>query len=444
MCVSIRSHIHSILHLEKYMATKKKTPIKKAPVKKPSVKKTVDTKSSSKKSTKKTPPVKLERSITIDSIKYTAQDCIDALLKLQEEFAERRITRNTFRMHQDDIPEKAWDFHFGSFTEFSVAAGLTDSRYSRRFKMRTAQHSSVDNLRKIGDSRRELGDTYTRDDPKKRYKTLIGCSDLHDIECDPFYLRVLCDTIKRVEPDVTCIDGDLFDLAEFGKYQVDPREWDVSGRINAGREILKRIRDANPDGQIDFIEGNHEARLLRHITENSPALMAVLDEIHDFDISKLFKLNEFEVNYISRCDLHTFTDPQLKKEIRQNYKIYWGSLLAHHHPEGRLYGLPGFNGHHHCHLVESKHNIASGTYEWQQLGAGHMRTAPYCDGDKWNNGFIIAFVDTWLGEVNFEYVTVGSTIALSAGKFYTRDDEEFYAALVTSMDNRKKLKAGNT
>jgi hypothetical protein len=32
--------------------------------------------------------------------------------------------------------------------------------------------------------------------------------------------------------------GDIFDLPEFGKYGVDPREWDVVGRIKFAHENI--------------------------------------------------------------------------------------------------------------------------------------------------------------------------------------------------------------
>ncbi|WEU67300.1 hypothetical protein [Xanthomonas phage JGB6] len=68
--------------------------------------------------------------------------------------------------------------------------------------------------------RSEYGEQYLRTD-NGRYKTMLICSDLHDKEIDPFFLRVMIDTAQRVQPDVVCYGGDVFDLPEFGRYGVD-------------------------------------------------------------------------------------------------------------------------------------------------------------------------------------------------------------------------------
>jgi hypothetical protein len=98
--------------------------------------------------------------------------------------------------------------------------------------------------------------------------------------------------------------------------------------------------------------------------------------------------------------------------------------------------MPGFNGHHHRHIVWSEHNAHFGSYEWHQMGAGHVRDAPYCDGSKWNNGFLVIMADTQTRDVVFDYTTVGSTFSLSAGRMYARQVEEFYPALVKELDMR--------
>ena len=76
-----------------------------------------------------------------------------------------------------------------------------------------AKHASVDHYRKLSIERLDYADTY-RSDNGNRFKTLIIASDLHDIEIDRFYLRVLLDNIKRIQPDGVVFDGDIFDLPE--------------------------------------------------------------------------------------------------------------------------------------------------------------------------------------------------------------------------------------
>ena len=159
--------------------------------------------------------------ITVKGKDFTAQFCIESLKTLAGDFPDRRITRDFYRQN-GGTPEAAWTGHFGNFPEFLRQAGLEHTRDANKIRNAAARHAAVDELRKISATRNELGDTYARDDKNGRFKTMVACSDLHDEECDPFYLRVLCETIKDVNPDVVCLDGDIFDVPEFGKYGVDP------------------------------------------------------------------------------------------------------------------------------------------------------------------------------------------------------------------------------
>jgi hypothetical protein len=371
----------------------------------------------------------------VRDIEYTKDDCIEDLKDLASNFPDRRITRDFYRKN-GNIPEIAWTNFFGTFQEFIRQSELDYTRFTNQIRLQTAKHASFDNLKDISELRKSYGSCYIREN-KKRFKTLIACSDLHDINCDLFYLRVLFETIRIVEPDVVCINGDLFDLPEFSRHLVDPREWDTVGRLNYGLDIIKNMRESAPNAQIDLIEGNHEGRLVKHLMEVSPALRSLLGDFHGFDLRRMLKLDEYEVNYIANSDLHAFTNAQLRREMIKNYKLYWGCLLAHHFPIGRGKGVPGFHGHHHQHIVWTEHNAKMGSYEWHQMGCGHIRQASYCDGTKWNNGFLIANVDTQTQNVVFDYTSVGDTFSISGGTWYYREFNEFYPGLENEIEFRK-------
>jgi len=346
-------------------------------------------------------------------------ECIDELQRIAKLDVEQIVSRNYFR-NCSKISESTWNRYFGTFEEFKRQAGIKLSRQQHAHERNIAKHASVDHYRLINVERQDWGDKYIRDNGN-RFKTIITASDLHDTEVDPFYLRVLIDTAKRVQPDVICLVGDVFDLAEFGKYSVDPREWDVIGKIKFAHEnIFKPLREACPNAQFDFIEGNHEARLLRQLADATPALRAVLSDLHGFTVGKLLGLDDFEINYIAKADLATWTKREFDKELANNYKVYWDSLICHHFPHARNMGLPGVNGHHHKHEVWSGFSPVYGPYEWHQLGAGHKRSASYCEGERWHNGFAIINVDTATKTSNFDYVPV-TDFAVSGGKWYHRE-----------------------
>lgn len=356
---------------------------------------------------------------------WTAEDCIEELQRVQNLEPERFITRNYFR-NNSTISDSTWNRYFGTFLEFARQAGLHLSRQQSKLERDIAKHASVDHYRNISIERRDWAEKYLRENDT-RFKTVLVASDLHDIEIDLFFLRVFLDTAQRVRPDVVVFNGDIFDLAEFGRWGVDPREWDVVGRIKFVHEnIFKPLREMLPDVQIDFIEGNHEARLLRMLADATPALRAVLSDLHGFTVGKLLGLEEFQINYIAKADLSTFTKREHDKQLANNYKIYWDSVLFHHFPHARNMGLPGANGHHHQHQVWPMFSPIFGAYEWHQLGSGHKRSASYCEGEKWHNGFGIVNVDTLTKATAWDYITVGDDFAVSGGKWYYREDSERY------------------
>ncbi|WP_251569558.1 metallophosphoesterase [Parasutterella muris] len=588
----------------------------------------------------------LSEDISFFKAGYTKDDCIEELQKVQKENEEKFITRNFYRNHTQ-TSDSTWNRFFGTFEEFKRQAGLTLTRPQQQLEKDIAKHASRDAYKAFNEERQHYEGKYLKPN-SNRFKTVLIASDLHDVECDKFFLRTFLDVAKRAQPDVICIGGDLFDLPEFGKYSVDPREWNVVNRIKfVHDEVLKPMRKVAPNSQIDLIEGNHECisldtevltdkgwvlapnlrldmkvasfsqseeklhfenpialkglklvqavlvegtlanecvslshnifldgklqpvkqferkgfranrkklvmnlehkdstplsdvlamiegtkpvdfgammkvsaetlkeleshlsekyftlgraytmpskevaealqiayvlhgtpcvvkemkkewrinilerslnafcsveradrqtvvavqtvdgtlitkrggvvnftgncRLIKHLAEATPALRAVLSDLHGFTISKLLGLDEYEVNYIAKADLRAWSKRDEEKELANNYKVYYDSFLVHHLPQARDMGMPGCHGHHHKHIVWSSFSPTYGTYEWHQLGCGHKRSASYCEGEKWGLGFGLVHIDTKTKATNFEYIPV-TNFAIAGGKWYERD-----------------------
>lgn len=353
---------------------------------------------------------------------WTPEECIESLREVAKIDTERFISRNYYRS-MTHVADSTWNRHFGTFEEFKRQGGLGLSRQQSQLEKHIAKHASVDHYRRLSESRADWGEKYVRID-QSRFKTIMVVNDIHDIEVDPFWLRVVIDAARRAQPDIIVFNGDVFDLAEFGRYTTDPREWDVVGRIKFVHDnVFRPLREVCPDAQFDFIEGNHEARLIKHLADATPALRAVLSDLHGFTIGKLFGLDEFEINYIAKADLGAFSKRDMNKEIAKNYKTYFDSVLLCHFPDARSMGLPGANGHHHSHVVWSMFNPMFGSYEWHQFGCGHKRDASYARGEKWNMGFGFINVDTHTRQVSFDYSQV-TDYAVVGGKWYHREAHE--------------------
>jgi hypothetical protein len=351
----------------------------------------------------------------------TAQDCVNDLRRLAERDTSKVISRNYYR-NNGSFSESVWNRFFGTFHEFKRQAGLVLTRQQHQLEKQVAKHASADHYRQMNSERQGYVGKYLRE-RKGRWKVAVTLTDLHDKEADPFLVRVFIDALKRIQPDAVCIGGDALDLPEFGKYTIDPREWEPVERIKAYHAFLSQVRKVAPDTQIDHIEGNHEFRLLRHLADSTPAMKAILADLHGFTVSKLLGLDQFEVNYIAAGDLAAYSSKDIAAEVRRNYKIYWDSFLVHHFPEGRSLGLPGMHGHHHKFISWAMSSAIFGAYNWYQMGAGHRRAATYANGEKWSNGFMITHTDTQTRSTVFEYVDVRDH-AVVGGKYYHREAGE--------------------
>lgn len=344
-----------------------------------------------------------------------------------EEQGYRTLSRDFFRK-RTGIGDKAWIGFFGTFPEYQRAAGIKPTRNQRKQHTDLAKHKAADIYRELNSERAKWGAMFEKP-TRGRIKTIVAASDFHDKECDPFAMRVLVDTIRRIREagqlDMVILAGDVYDLPEFGRFYVDPRTWDAPGRIKFVHEhILGPIRDAaGPETQIDLIEGNHEFRLVKHFCNKDPETMTVLSEVHGWGIREMLGLDKFEINYIGKADLTAWNKGDEENEVTRNFKVYYDAFLVHHEPAGRHKGLPGLSGHHHYHQVWHESDVLRGSFEWHQLGAMHYRDAVYCDGEKWSNGFMIMHVDTQTKQVVFNYVDVRD-FAEVAGQFYFRGKHE--------------------
>jgi hypothetical protein len=352
----------------------------------------------------------------------TAEECIEHLRTFALLNSEKGVTRDSFRKY-GPLAESAWNHHFGTFNEFMRQAQLKLSRQQHQLERHVAKHVSVDHYRNLAEQRASYAAKYERKD-KKRFQTILVCSDLHDELVDPFYLRVLIDTAKRVQPEIIALNGDVWDATEFGRYAVDPRNFDVVGKIKFVHErILKPLREACPNAQIDWISGNHEDRLVKHLADATPAMKVLLSDLHGFTVGSLLALDKFQVNFIAKSDLGAYTATNIKSEVAKNYKVYFDCYATNHFPEGVKLGLPGTNGHSHKFKVTPCYNEIFGSYSWIQTGCGHLQDASYCNAEKWDMGFLLAHIDTEKKAVNQEYIPI-TDFAVVGGQFYYRNAKE--------------------
>ena len=339
---------------------------------------------------------KTERAVLNEKLrKYdpdaTKEDCITDLRKVQEAFPLKYVSR-TFYRNEGIYSESVWNKFFGTFLEFRRQAGLELNRHQHAAERGIAKHAAHDHYSEFYTT--QVLPYYNKYEKNITYdgiKTMMIMSDLHDEECDEFFLEVFVDTCRRKQPDIIVLNGDIFDLYEFSRFSIDPRNVKIKQRFEfVWTRVFKALRDACPDAQIDFIMGNHEFRLIRLIADASPYLKVWLSDVMGITFSKAFGLDEFKINWVSKADFSAFTKKDVEDELKKNHKIYFNCYAVSHHPDANLMkAFSGTNGHHHRAAYTSTTNALLGATSWVQTPAGHVKDAEYLEGfPVWDLGFL--------------------------------------------------------
>lgn len=332
----------------------------------------------------------------------TKEDCIEDLRQVQLEHPTMSISRNYYREH-GNYSDSTWNRYFGTFHEFRRQAGLELTRQQHNLERGVAKHASVDHYRKF--YKQEIlpfYNKYEKEHLPSKFKRMMICSDVHDIECDEFTLEVFVAECKRKQPDIIVLNGDIFDMYEFSKYTQDIRQLKLKERFDFIHErLFGALRTACPDAQIDFIMGNHEFRLVKILADATPNLRVLLSDVVGLSFSKVFGLDDYKINWISKSDISAFTKADIKNELKKNYKIYFDCYAVTHEPDTRIKNsVSGTNGHHHSASFVSGACVQLGTITWVQTPAMHVKDAEYLKNfSAWNTGFLEVVINTESKEV---------------------------------------------
>lgn len=352
----------------------------------------------------------------------SADDCIADLRALQESFPIKHITRNFYRIN-GTYSDGTWNQFFGTFLEFRRQAGLELTRNQHSLERKIAKHASLDTYRKFYDE--EVLPYHKKFEKDAQYpgrfKSILVGSDFHDIHVDPFCLGVFIDTARRIQPDIIVLNGDIFDMYEFSRFSIDPRDIKITERFTFVKtHILGALRRYCPNAQIDLIIGNHEWRILKHLADKTPAMRIILSDVMGLSLSDVFGLDEFEVNLIAKLDLAAFNEPDIKDELRENYRVYYDAFVVSHFKD-LGFGLSGTSGHTHKPEQDTFVNIPMGRCTWTTTGCIAETRAEYVEGrDKWTNSFLLAHIDTETKSVVPEHFVITKDHVVVHGKMYCR------------------------
>ena len=347
-------------------------------------------------------------------------EMIDDLRRVQEEHPERFISRNLYRV-EGKFSEKTWGRRFGTFMEFRKAAGLELHRGAQAFERNIALHSSLDRYRGFYEAQvAPFCGKYEKDHAGEGIKTLLIGSDFHDTDCDPFVLSVFLSTASRLQPDIIVLNGDIYDEYEFSHFDTDPRVTNIKERYDYVREnIFRPLRETCPNAQIDFIVGNHEHRIIRHMADRSPSIKSLID-LMGISFSALLQLDQFQINLICKSDLAAFKPADVLSEIKKNHRIYFDCFTVCHEADANFV-YSGVSGHTHKPKLTTKVNEMVGNSFWYTNGCIAKVDVGYNEGlTRYQNGFSIVHIEPKSKEILLEPIMFSENLALVGGVYYRR------------------------
>jgi predicted phosphodiesterase len=351
------------------------------------------------------------------------EQCIEDLRKLQLENPDSFISRNFYRVN-GRYSEKVWSRFFGTMEEYRSEAGLQLRRSGRQLEKHIAKHASLDESRKF--YRLEIEpwvEKYSKSILKNGMKKMIIASDFHDIDVDLFCLSVFLETCRVERPDIIVLNGDIFDMYEFSRFDRDPRKINLKLRMEFVRDrILAPLRNNCPFSQIDLVIGNHEHRILKHLAAKTPD-MAALMEMMDITLAQILGLDQFQVSLVSKGNTTAFASREIKEEMAKNFKVYFDTLVCNHTGyEG--FGLTTVSGHTHRPAMRTDVLIKKGPINILTTGCMCKLDADYTTTKtNWQQSFAIAYVDPINERAQLHNVLFTDIFVNVNGRYYYRDVE---------------------
>ena len=110
-------------------------------------------------------------------------------------------------------------------------------------------------------------------------------SDWHIGVHDPRALTTIFEVVSDLQPRVIVLGGDILDCAELHKTRFGSpapvTELSLVQEIEITKRLFSDLRKRAPDAEIVYLEGNHEARLLRQAERAAPRLVKFLPSWRD-------------------------------------------------------------------------------------------------------------------------------------------------------------------
>lgn len=175
----------------------------------------------------------------------------------------------------------------------------------------------------------------------------------HDEEAIAAALRV----IREVDPDLVVLLGDFLDLASFSRFDQEAGfALTVQPAVDRATLLLAEIAAAAPHAKMVLLEGNHDRRLQKSITNNALAAFGIKrgytapDDWPVLSVPYLLRLDDLDIEYVGGYPAGIFWINQRLACIHGHRVVSNGSTAARVVDDERVSVIFG-----HVHRVEMAH-----------------------------------------------------------------------------------------
>lgn len=244
-------------------------------------------------------------------------------------------------------PASMIESEFGTFGAAQKLAGLKDSRTIASEKSRSARKAEDSEMRHavISEFLPHKAEPVKIPKGVERIRVVTG-SDFHGPECDPFALDVFMDTIKRQQPDMIVLNGDVYDFIELSRYSHNPNQMPaLQEELDwVAENIFERVRKAAPKARIIMVIGNHEERLTKYLCDVAQPLAG----LRCLSFGELLQLEKFGIELVfgdANIRPGNRTEFAEKGYLKVAHHIFThGDSIGKHHTSDELRKWGGFSG----------------------------------------------------------------------------------------------------
>lgn len=256
--------------------------------------------------------------------------------------------------------------------------------------------------------------------------------DTHKVETlhDMRAFACVTDAIKTIKPDVLVLLGDMLDLPDWSDHFVQTPEMALSTQMSINWLAAWIYSIRKYVGEVVYIEGNHEKRIVRAIITNTASAHKLKpanlpDAPPLLSVESMLRLDELGVSYVGDY-------PKGEYWLNENFCIIHGTVIGARSGQTVMKMLTSprhtvMQGH--VHRMESAHVTAHAIGKSVTYGAHSIGTLARIDGvvpsggarENWQNGFaVVDYTDTLF---QVQHINIFGGKMLLRGKLYCHNDE---------------------